>query len=80
MCACNLLLLTTSGAPIPQPLPDRRQGGQLPEQLPHEVLQSEGATFSWLHSYVQSIYLHATCAAQGNNAAWKAPPGWSMQK
>lgn len=76
----NTFLFPPSGVPIPQPLPDRRQGGVLPEQLPHEVLQTEGATYSWLHSYVQSIYLHTTCAEQGNNTPWKVPAGWNMQK
>lgn len=53
----------------------------LPQQLQaQEVLRSEGATFSWLHSYVQSIYLFATCEAEGNKAPWKVPPGWNMQK
>ena len=75
------LLLVGPGVPIPQPLPDRRQGGVLPQQLPaQEVLRSEGATFSCLHSYIQSIYLWATCAEQGNNVKWQVPEGWTLNK
>lgn len=70
-----------AGVPLPQPLPNRRQGGQLPLRFSaHEVLATEGATYSWLHNQVQRLYLHAPCAEQGNHAAWQPPPGWQLQK
>lgn len=70
-----------TGAPIPQPLADRRENGQLPETFPvQDTLKSEGATFSWLHSHIQRLYLWATCAEQGNHAEWQAPHGWDLQK
>lgn len=69
------------GVPIPQPLPDMRQNGHLPQTLPAgQVLSTEGATYSWLHSQVQRVYLYASCAEQGNHAAWQPPAGWQLQK
>jgi hypothetical protein len=70
-----------AGVPIPQPLPDRRQQGQLPQTFrAGDVLLTEGATLSWLHNQIQRIYLWAPCAEMGNHAAYQAPAGWQLQK
>jgi hypothetical protein len=69
------------GAPIPQPLPDRRVNGQLPKSFKAaDILPAEGATYSWLHSVIQNIYLWASCAEQGSNVKWQGPTGWTLNK
>lgn len=77
----HICMCVPAGVPVPQPLPDRRQQGQLPQTLrAGDVLKTEGATLSWLHNQIQRIYLWAPCAEMGNHAAYQAPAGWQLQK